>query len=253
MLIEGQSPGALKKAIKKFPTREPVGEAMSRLLSLLARLESDKELCLNAAGQLQAPPASQVGPLFIDALEQLSAAARVAWPDVPSPGEAISWIWPTRPQPPGGPDLQPLRLKLDELARLDRERPHQYLHGLPQEARLKQLKAERKGVEAQWKDLRRDYREAASAWRSQQQSLFLSDRLVALIEALARVSTRRGRSNSSLECRLYHAETLLPDCDWLLEVQSRRYGYSGGYESLVEKVCAARRGQPARAAQSHFG
>lgn len=119
VLIQGQSPAALKKQLKKFPAPQPLAGALARMLSLLGRLESEKELCLNAAGQLQAPPASLAGPLFIDCLEHISATARASWPEVPSPGEAVGWFWPVRPEPAGGPDLSPWRQHLDRLAELD--------------------------------------------------------------------------------------------------------------------------------------
>lgn len=254
MLIQGQPPAALKKALKQFPAPpEPLAGALARLHSLISRLDSEQELCLNAAGQLQGPPASPVGALFIDCLEQISAAARATWSEVPSPGEAVSWFWPVRPQPTNGPLLTALNQQLDHLTQLDQSiettnRQVKLIDRIniftdsPEEARLKQLKAERKAAEAQWKQVRRDYREAASAWRYEQESLFLCDRLVALMHALAQVSTRPGRSNTSINCPLNHAESLIPDCNWLLERQAQRHGFSGDYESLVQQVCAAQGG-----------
>ena len=254
VLIQGQSPAALKKQLKKFPAPEPLAGALSRMLSLLSRLESEKELCLNAAGQLQGPPASLAGPLFIECLEQVSAAARASWPDAPSPGEAVSWFWPIRPKAADGPDLSNLRQQLDRLAQLDlavesTNRKIKLIDRIniftdsPEEAQLKQHKADRKAAEALWKQVRRDYREAASAWRYEQDSLFLSDRLVGLIEALNQVCSRSGRSGNYIDCPLHNAESLIPDCNWLLERQSQRHGFSGNYESLIEEVCSAQPGQ----------
>lgn len=255
IVVEDEAAGPLKKALKKLPAQpEPLSGALARLLSLLGRLDSEKELCLNAAGQVQAPPASALGPLLVDCLEQISAAARSTWPDAPSPGEAISWFWPVKPEPPGGPDLEPLRQHLDRLSRLDQaiestNRAIKLIDRIniftdsPEEARLKQHKAERKAAENQWKELRRDYRQAASVWRYEQEGPFLSDRLVGMLTALAQVSTRRGRSRSPLSCPLNHAESIIPDCNWLLERQAERYGFSGDYASLVPEVCAAKPGE----------
>ena len=255
VLVQGQSPAALKKGLKKLsPQPDPLATALARLTSLLSRLETKKELCLNAAGQLQAPPASLTGPLYIDALEQISAAARDLWPEVPSPGEAVGWLWPVKPKPVAGPSLDLLRQELDRLSQLDMlvestDRKIKLIDRIniftdsPEEAALKQHKAERKAAEVSWKEARGAYHQEAASWHGSQEATFVSDRLVSLIEALAKVSTTKGRKRSFINCPLNNADSLLPDCNWLMEKQSHRHGYSGDYESLTRQVCAAQPGQ----------
>lgn len=252
VVIEGLSPTTLKKALKKAPPE--LADGLQRLESLLSRLEPRKEPCLNAAGQVQQPSASPVGPLWIAVLEGLSREARGLWPEAPSPGEASSWFWPVKSAPAGGPPLEALGEHLARLSRLDQlvvstnskikliDRINIFTDS-PEEARLKGHKAERQSVEAGWKEARRDYHDQAAAERGQQEAGFLSDRLVSLLQALAQVTTERGKSNWPKECPLLHGDSLIPDCDWLLEQQSRRHDLSGDYESLIERVCAAKPGE----------
>ncbi len=218
--LQGQSPSALKKALKKEPA--------SPLRSLLDHLEQHEERYLNAAGQLRKSKAILAGPLLIDLLEETSSGARRE-----------------------DPILAPLRSQLDLLCDLDRrlseanqrvtliDRINVFTDS-PAEAEVKQLKSERKETLRLLKQAYKDYHYHCDSWRSQQETCFLHDRLAAVIEALALVSTRRGTSSSSIQCPLNHAETLIPSCDWLIEQQSQRHGFSGDYESLVEQVCAAK-------------
>lgn len=252
VMVEGLPLSHLKKALKKAPTG--LAPVLQRLKSLLTRLETVKEPCLNAAGQVQVPSASPFGPLWIEVLESLSAEARSLWPEAPSPGEATSWFWPVKSAPPAGPSLAALGELLGELARLDQlvvstDQKVKWIDRIniftdsPEEAQLKGHKAERRSLEARWKEARRDYHDQAAAERGQQEAGFLSDRLVSVSQALAQVTTTRGKSDWPKECPLLNADSLLPDCDWLLEQQSRRHGLSGDYESLTEQVCMARPGQ----------
>lgn len=218
----GQPPAALKKLLKKEPP--------SLLRSLIDHLDQHDEFSLNAAGQLRKARASLSGPLLLDVLEEISSGCRRE-----------------------DPFLAPLRDQLDKLHQVDLRLADadarvtlvdriNVLTDSPAEAEVKQLKSDRKEALRLLKQTYQEYHTQCELWRVQQEICFLHDRLIAVIESLARVSSRSGSSRSQLDCPLQNAETLNPSCDWLIEQQSNRHGFSGDYASLIEEVCAARPG-----------
>ena len=264
VVFRGKSPKQLKKALQTLPLQE---EPIRHLASLVKRLESSKEGNLDAEGRPQHRQVHWCGPLLIELLEEINAAAHQAWPEVPSVGEAISWYWPVQPpQTQELPSLQPLQKHLARLAELDRqvEQASQKVSLLdrinfftdsPAETSEKQAKAERKEAEHLWNEARQDYHDQAAILRALHEGCFLGERLFSLVSALERVSTRTGRSRSPKDCSLNNADSLIPDCQWLQEKQSARHALQGDYASLVPQVCKAQAGDhdlPSRL-KAHLG
>lgn len=252
VVFRAKSPKSLKKALQTPPLQ---AEPLHRLASLVQRLEIRKEGVLDSQGKPQQRQAYWCGPLLIEVLEEISAAAGQAWPEVPSVGEVLSWYWPVRPpQAQTLPSLQPLHKRLSGLAQLDQQVEQagqkvslldriNFFTDSPAESNEKQIKAERKEAERLWAEARQDYHDQVAALRSQQEGGFLGDRLFSLVAALELVSTQTGRSRSPKDCHLNNADSLLPDCQWLQEKQAARHGFQGDYASLVPQVCKAQAGE----------
>lgn len=264
VIFRGKSPKLLKKALLSLPLQE---EPVRRLTSLVQRLETLSEGSLDAQGRPQQRKVSWCGPLLIELLEEINAAAGRSWPELPSVGEVLTWYWPVHPpQNQEMPSLQLLQKRLARLSQLDLQVENasqkvglleriNFFTDSPAETNEKLAKAERQEAERLWGQARQDYHDQAAALRSQQEGGFLGDRLFSMVSALERVSTQTGRSRSPKDCSLNNADSLIPDGQWLQEKQTARHGFQGDYASLMPQVCNTQPGDhdlPSRL-KAHLG